>query len=178
MGLSTCRHPPALPIQGIDAPRLSMETGEWESATEVPELPSGLDLPVRLRTGPCGLKMHGCSEPAALCMGRVHKGAHTCTRTHPRIPLWLPHQGLQMAPSGHVMMPIPASLGYPTFISHGPLAFQTGHQTGSCGARQGPSNPSSQQGTCWTTDKYDISVSSSFPRSPAQHITAQKIPTD
>lgn len=25
------------------------------------------------------------------------------------------------------------------------------------------SNPSSQQNTCWTTDKYDISVSSSFP---------------
>ena len=155
-----------------------METGERESATEVPELPSGPDLSVILRTGTCGFETHGYSEPAALCMGRVHKGAHVCTHTYPRIPLWLPHQGLQMAPSGQVMMPTPASLGYPPFISHGPLAFQTGHQAGSHGARQGPSNPSSQQGTCWTTDKYDISVSSSFPRSPAQHITAQKIPTD
>lgn len=75
-----------------------METGEQESATEVSELPSSLDLPVSLRTGPCGFEMHGCSEPAALCMGRMHKGAHACTCTHPRMPLWLPHQGLQTAP--------------------------------------------------------------------------------
>lgn len=152
-----------------------METGERESATEVPELPFGPDLPVILRTGPCGFETMGT-------LNLLHCAWVVCTRTHPRIPLWLPHQGLQMAPSGQVMMPTPASLGYPPFnspfISHGPLAFQTGHQAGSHGARQGPSNPSSQQGTCWTTDKYDISVSSSFPRSPAQHIIAQKIPTD